>query len=116
MDFDQFMQAAWSDHADQPQAVAQRLAASLDLIQSMQQVAPFAGLVVHVLGEHLAQWTEGVALLNSLRQLPCWNTSCEQAGAKAASLAAQNIALKLHQQVPAAEQPWCAGEMKALAG
>lgn len=67
---DSFLESAWSDHADHPQAVADRLAASFDVVQAPEHVPPFVRLLVHVYGEHLGQWQRGVDLLGALRQLP----------------------------------------------
>ena len=70
MTFDGFLKLAWNDHADQPQDVADRLAASLHLVESPEHMARFAGLVTHVFGEHLGQWNRGIVLLRSLQDLP----------------------------------------------
>ena len=67
MTFEQFIASAWEDHAQQPRAVAERLAASLDRVDDVARVAPFAQLVVHVFGEHLGQWQRGIDLLEALR-------------------------------------------------
>ncbi len=64
--FEDFIESAWADHGDQADAVAQRLAASTAIVGAAAQVAPFAGLVVHVFGEHLGQWRQGAELLQSL--------------------------------------------------
>jgi len=69
MTFEQFIASAWEDHAQQPRAVAERLAASLDRVDDVARVAPFAQLVVHVFGEHLGQWQRGIDLLEALRAL-----------------------------------------------
>lgn len=68
--FDAFLKAAWAEHADQPQQVAHRLAASLPLVQAPEQVRPFAALVSHVYGEHLGQWEEGIDVLEALAARP----------------------------------------------
>ncbi len=70
MAFDQFIETAWNEHADQPRAVADRLANSAAIITRAEDIAPLARLVTHVYGEHLGQWTQGVALLESLRTHP----------------------------------------------
>ncbi|MEO8752427.1 MAG: hypothetical protein ABI624_07105 [Casimicrobiaceae bacterium] len=79
--FDAFMAAAWNDHADRPQEVANRLAASLDVVATPDQVAPFARLVTHVFGEHLGQWSAGIALLDAVRGLPAFDHGTVAAGA-----------------------------------
>jgi hypothetical protein len=70
MTLDEFLKQAWADHTDAADAVAQRLAGSTALVGEAAQVAPYARLVVHVYGEHLGRWPEGIALLDSLRHRP----------------------------------------------
>ncbi|MES2582363.1 MAG: hypothetical protein V4627_06565 [Pseudomonadota bacterium] len=67
-DFDAWLKTAWNDHGDAPQAVADRLVANFNRVETSGQVAPFVRLLVHVYGEHLGQWQQGVGLLASLRQ------------------------------------------------
>ena len=67
MSIEAFIATAWKDHADHPEEVASRLAAALPLLQSAADVAPFAAIVTHVFGEHLARWNAGIELLRSLR-------------------------------------------------
>ena len=66
-----FVDAAWQDHADRPEEVADRLAGVLPQVQTAADILPVARLVTHVFGEHLARWNAGVDLLVSLRELPC---------------------------------------------
>jgi hypothetical protein len=68
MDLDALLKTAWNDHADHPQAVADLLVANCNQVETSAQVTPFVRLLVHVYGEHLGQWQQGVALLTSLRQ------------------------------------------------
>jgi len=88
MSFDAFLETAWNDHGDRPQEVADRLAASLDVVEHPDHVAPFARLVTHVFGEHLGQWRAGIDLLESLRGLPAFDGSAAAAGAVTRSAAA----------------------------
>ena len=81
MSFDAFMETAWNDHGDRPQEVADRLAGSLQVIGAAEQIPPFARLLTHVFGEHLGQWRQGVALLESLRSLPAFDGSLAVTGA-----------------------------------
>jgi hypothetical protein len=90
MNFDAFLETAWADHGDRPQEVADRLAASLHRVETPEQVAPFARLLAHVLGEHLGQFDRGVALLQALRGAP----ACADDGA--AQAVAQRIATLRH--------------------
>ena len=73
MNFDDFLSAAWNDHADRSREVADRLAASLDRVTAPEHVAPYARIVTHVFGEHLGEWERGVRLLGSLRGLPAFD-------------------------------------------
>jgi hypothetical protein len=87
MSFDAFIAAAWNDHGDQPEEVAERLAGAVDRLESPADVPPFARIVTHVYGEHLARWSAGVALLESLRQRSPGNGDPDAAGAIARSVA-----------------------------
>ncbi len=70
MSFEDFVHAAWADHGDQTEAVAQRLRDSLHRVIDADQVAPYAGLIAHVFGEHLGEWDAGITLLHALRDRP----------------------------------------------
>lgn len=87
MTFAAFLEAAWNDHSDRPQEVADRLAASLSVVEAPENIAPFARLLTHVFGEHLGQWHRGVELLDSLRALPAYDGSSVVEGALARSVA-----------------------------
>jgi len=80
MTIDAFLESAWSDHADNPREVADRVAASLDVVQSPEHVPPFVRLLVHVYGEHLGEWQRGVELLASLRQSAAVDSSTQALG------------------------------------
>jgi tetratricopeptide (TPR) repeat protein len=75
MALDDFLKAAWRDHGDDPQAVADRLQTSTHLIGSAQDFAPYARLVTHVFGEHLLQESHGLALLATMQTLPAFDGS-----------------------------------------
>ena len=81
MSFATFIETAWTDHADHADEVATRLASSLELLQSSADIPPFARIVTHVYGEHLARWSAGVELLESLRGRSPWDNSEDAAGA-----------------------------------
>src|SRR5450432_2089727 len=87
MTLDAFLEAAWNDHGDHPQVVADRLANSLHLVASPDEISPFARLVTHVYGEHLGQWQRGVAQLAALRSLAVFDGSPDVAAALARSIA-----------------------------
>jgi len=99
MKFDDFMKAAWNDHADKADEVAARLAASLHVVETASQIPRYANLVTHVYGEHLGQWTRGVAVHEALRVLPAFDGSPEARGATVRGIAALN---------------YCAGDASSL--
>lgn len=92
MSIDAFLQAAWADHADHPQDVAERLAASVHLLQAPGHFAPFVHLATHVYGEHLGQWQRGVEQLESLRELPALGGDAVASAALARGIAALRYA------------------------
>jgi tetratricopeptide (TPR) repeat protein len=77
---DAFLKAAWADHGERPQEVADRLTASVDIIQAGKEFAPYVRLLMHVYGEHLGQWQHAVGLLERLRSLPAAEGSPEVDG------------------------------------
>jgi tetratricopeptide (TPR) repeat protein len=87
MSLDAFIATAWNDHGDRPEEVADRLAGALDLLESPADIPPFAGIVTHVYGEHLARWSAGIALLESLRGRSRLDGDPDVAGAIARSVA-----------------------------
>lgn len=67
MDFDTFIDQAWTDHANDAAAVAQRMdATALSLVTDESQGLRLAHLAHHVLGEHLARWQDGLQFLQAL--------------------------------------------------
>lgn len=80
-DFDAFIETAWTDHVDQTERVAERLQQSLGWLDESERIAPYARLVTHVFGEHLARWDDGVALLDALRGCSGWRGSDADEGA-----------------------------------
>ena len=92
MSLDAFIATAWNDHGDHPEEVADRLAGALDLLESPADIPPFARIVTHVYGEHLARWSAGIALLESLRGRPQVDGDPAAAGAITRSVAALRYA------------------------
>jgi tetratricopeptide (TPR) repeat protein len=62
------------------------------LLESPADIAPFVRIVTHVYGEHLARWSAGVALLESLRGRAPVNADPGAAGAITRSVAALRYA------------------------
>jgi tetratricopeptide (TPR) repeat protein len=91
-DFDDFVQTQWQEHGDHAEAVGQRLAESQARIRTAAQVGPYASLVTHVYGVHLAQWARGAEVLASLRQSPGYDASPAAEGPIARCLASLALA------------------------
>jgi hypothetical protein len=72
MTFDEFLDQAWADHGEHAEEVGQRLEQGYELIETPAQIMPFARILAHVDGEHLARWTDGVARLERLRTHVHW--------------------------------------------
>lgn len=70
--FDAFLEQAWADHGDHADEVGLRLEQGYALIDTPAQIAPFARILAHVDGEHLAHWAEGAVRLERLRTHPHW--------------------------------------------
>ena len=84
---DDFCAKGWSDHADQAGAVFERLGEGVGLVAEAKDLPPLAGLIVHVAGEHLGRWPDGIVLLERLRNLPCFDPSAADGKAVLRSLA-----------------------------
>lgn len=78
------LQEAWSAHGADPEAVAGRLATLVERAGEAD-LAYLAGLVVHVLGEHLGRWEEGLALVHELMPRVGEDTAVLQALQRAAA-------------------------------
>ena len=69
MSFDTFIDQAWDDHADDPAAVADRIAAQATaLLTEPAQVPRLANLAHHVWGQHLGLWSPGIAFQQGLAE------------------------------------------------
>ena len=65
-----FVAKGWDDHAADAAGVFDRFATGVALVTEPKHVPPFAGLVVHVAGEHLGRWNQGLELLRQLDRPP----------------------------------------------
>ncbi len=64
------MARAWAEHADAPDAVAQRLRTDTPAPTTAAQISALARLVVHLLGEHLGRFEDGRWRLAALEGHP----------------------------------------------
>lgn len=103
MNFDTFVDHAWTDHATDCAAVAARLQADgLALVSDAQQLSSMAHLAHHVFGSHLARWQEGIQFQQSLAGLPCCASGSAEAHAIARHVSALRLAGGLGDDRPAA--------------
>lgn len=77
--FDTFVQRAWADHADQPEAVALRLRMQTPAPETADQLSALARLVVHLCGEHLGAFDDGRWRLAALAKHPLADASVQSA-------------------------------------
>jgi hypothetical protein len=114
MDFDSFMGQAWSDHAEQPAAVAERIEAEglAQLAQATDAGAltRLAHLAQHVHGGHLGQWQRGQRFQERLLALPA------AAGERAAPLRRYLASLALAAGEPGACAAMAPDERVTVAG
>jgi phenylpyruvate tautomerase PptA (4-oxalocrotonate tautomerase family) len=68
MNFETYIDQAWTDHANQTEKVAKEFPSAIQFIKTNEQIAQLAALVTHVMGEHLGRWDDGVAILLNLRK------------------------------------------------
>ena len=66
MEFDTFIDAAWSRHADDPGGTAQSLADGAALVTTEAELVALIVLAQHVHGEHLGRWQAGLECLEHL--------------------------------------------------
>lgn len=69
MDLDEFVRTGWQRHGDDAQGVFDSLPEGIGLVQQPGQVPQLAGLIVHVAGEHLGEWEDGLGLLRRLGEV-----------------------------------------------
>lgn len=67
MNFNEYLNQAWSEHASNPKAVADDFKIHLSLVESSEDIMSFSKLIVHVCGEHLGDWLSGLELLKKLK-------------------------------------------------
>ena len=68
MKFEVYLNEAWAAHAKDAQKVADTFLQAFLRLESNEQIPPFVALITHVMGEHLAQFQEGIIHLENLRQ------------------------------------------------
>lgn len=92
MKFAEYLEQGWNRHAKAPQEVAQGFREAVLKLETPDQIAPFAGLITHVMGEHLGDWSGGLDLLNGLRTHPLLPSDSEAKQSLVRSIAALKLA------------------------
>lgn len=87
MTMQDFVSAGWKDHGDDAEAVFERFGQGLELVESSADALSLSALVVHVAGEHLGRWDEGLELLKSLEA----HESCADDDTRAALLRSRAV-------------------------
>lgn len=64
MQLSDFVQSGWRRHGDDEEGVFAELPRGIELLTEPAQVPQLAGLIVHVAGEHLGRWQDGLDLLD----------------------------------------------------
>lgn len=67
MDFNQYLDQAWTDHATDSPKVAQSFQTGFDLLQIESEISDLGHLLTHVMGQHLGKWQEGINWLKKLQ-------------------------------------------------
>jgi hypothetical protein len=75
MTFDELISQGWRDHATDAEGVLARLPEAVLLAGEPRHLPAYAGLTVHVAGEHLGRWEDGIRLLEKAEQLPFFEPS-----------------------------------------
>lgn len=78
MDFQTYLHKSWSEHATDPQGVADRFESNFSLLSKPEDVLAFAQLVSHVFIEHLSNWKKGKETLTKLLSLPLSESAATQ--------------------------------------
>ncbi len=91
MKFETYIAQAWTDHANQPQQVADGFLNAVSSVETEGQLVQLVGLVTHVMGEHLGQWTEGQALLEKYQTIEPFAVAADAQNAIQRSLAVMKM-------------------------
>lgn len=67
MNFQDYINQAWNDHAHDAKKIATNFKENFSLIASENDALAMGNLIVHVCGEHLGDWDHGLALISELK-------------------------------------------------
>lgn len=69
MKFQDYLNNAWSIHPTESEKLLNEFQNHFSLIESVDDFISLAHLIVHVSGEHLGKWKEGIEVLNTLKRI-----------------------------------------------
>ncbi len=92
MRFSEYLQQAWAEHNTDTQKVADGFIEAFPRIEQASDIGQLAGLITHVLGQHLGRWDDALKLLKSLKQHSQFTAGSEADGAVTRSMAALQLA------------------------
>lgn len=92
MKFETYLNQSWNDHATQSEKVAAEFSNGASVAQTNEELEQLVRLVTHVMGEHLARWSEGVAFLSGLTKHTAFIQGSETEKAIRRSIASLQVA------------------------
>lgn len=69
MTFKDYHSEAWKIHQDQTQKVYSEFEQNFSLAQTTEEITSLGNLILHVTGEHLGKWQDGIALIEKLKAI-----------------------------------------------
>lgn len=99
MDFKQYIDKAWDNHATETKTVFESLDDGEKLIAANENIPVIVRLITHVCGDHLGAWKIGIDKLNNLKKNPHYINNTESEFAILRSIATLQF---------------CSGELKDL--
>lgn len=73
MTFSDYLNQSWKDHATATDKVAAGISDGISLISEGAHINQLANLIIHLYGEHLGRFEEGIALIEKLMKAPLVN-------------------------------------------
>ncbi len=91
MNFETYLNQSWNDHPTQSEKIASEFSNGASLVKTNEELSQLVGLVTHVMGEHLAQWNDGVSFLSGLKNHAAFVKGSETEKAIMRSIAALQV-------------------------
>ncbi|OQW49132.1 MAG: hypothetical protein A4S09_03455 [Proteobacteria bacterium SG_bin7] len=91
MAFSDYIQEAWKNHSTQCEKVAADFPRAATLAITHDEINQFVELVIHVMGEHLGKWKEGISFLTNLKKITSFSKNSDVGVAIKCAIAAFQI-------------------------